>query len=195
MIKVFLYVLIAGLDQHDFHVLWEILGQSIGIAERWEVLLQHATGLFYGGLFLLSGHSSLHLVEVRTCMPTFDGLKSSIGRKMAAVHFTRISCKPIKYKESHIFATFFPLLTSCLWCSGCIPFVRISRLGWPLNEGKGIHKSANEPNEMALPFTIRFPVIFLGWQVTENWKVYQTVRKFPLFRSERKKKVTSGGSL
>ena len=67
----FLYVLTVGLDQHDFHVLWKVLRQSLGIAEWCEDLLQHAAGLFYGGLFLLSGHSSFHLMEVRAYMPTY----------------------------------------------------------------------------------------------------------------------------
>lgn len=58
-------VLIVGLDQHDINVLWKVLRQSLGIAEWREDLLQHAAGLFYGGLFLLSCHSPLHLVEVR----------------------------------------------------------------------------------------------------------------------------------
>lgn len=57
--------LIVGLDQHDFNVLWKVLRQSLSIAEWREDLLQHAACLFYGGLFLLSCHSPLHLVEVR----------------------------------------------------------------------------------------------------------------------------------
>lgn len=80
MIKVFFDVLFVGLDQHDFHVLWEILRQSLGFAEWSEDLLQHATGLFCCGLFLLSGHSSLHLVEVRACTPIYIELKSYVGR-------------------------------------------------------------------------------------------------------------------
>ena len=45
-----------------------------------------------------------------------------------------------------------------------------------------------------LPFAIRFPVIVFGWWETGNWKLKQMVRKFPPFRSERKKRSTSEGT-
>jgi len=46
-----------------------------------------------------------------------------------------------------------------------------------------------------LPFEIRFPVIAFGGWETGNWKVYQTVRKFPPSRSKREDRTTSEGSL
>ena len=33
---------------------------------------------------------------------------------------------------------------------GCLPFLRVNRLGRPLNNGKGVPKSANQPDEIAL---------------------------------------------
>ena len=33
---------------------------------------------------------------------------------------------------------------------GCLPFVGINQLGWPLNNGKGFRKAANQPNKMVL---------------------------------------------
>ena len=48
--------------------------------------------------------------------------------------------------------------------------------------------------KLRLPFAIRFPVIVFGWWETGNWKVKQMVRKFPPFRSKRKKRSTSEGT-
>ena len=56
--------LLVGMDKHDIHVLWKVLRQSLG--DEWrKVLLQHASGLLYGGLFLLPGNSTFYLMEVR----------------------------------------------------------------------------------------------------------------------------------
>ena len=171
MIKVFVDVLTAGLDQHDFYVLWEVLGQSLGIAERWEVLLQHAAGLFYGGLFLLSGHSSLHLVEVRACLPPYIELKSSVGRKMATVHFTTISCKACsthKVQRKPHFCNIWSCAYECLRYSGCLPFVRINRLGWPLNKGNGFTK-ISKPTERD-GATVYNSISRNYFKVTRDWK-------------------------
>ena len=57
-------------------------------------------------------------------------------------------------------------------------------------------KSANQPNEMVLTqYHLKFGFLLL-FSIDErlNWQIVQMVRKFPTFRSERKKRTTSGGS-
>jgi len=64
------------------------------------------------------------------------------------------------------------------------------------NKPVGMSKSANHRMRWRLPFSIRFLVIVFGWSwETGHWKIYQMVRKFPPFRSERKKRTTSEGSV
>ena len=46
---------------------------------------------------------------------------------------------------------------------GCLPFVRINRLGRALNNGKGFSKiSKTNRTKWRLPFALRFPVIVFG---------------------------------
>ena len=81
---------------------------------------------------------------------------------------------------------------------GCLSLVRKIRLVWPLHNGKGFSEYVDQPEEIAL--TIKLPY----WTTTKttrrslkgpgNGKLKQMVRKFPTFRSERKKGTTSGGS-
>ena len=90
------------------------------------------------------------------------------------------------------------MVSSIIKVNGCLPFVRKIRLVWPLYNGKGFSEYADQPEEIAL--TIKLPY----WTSTKtarrslkgpgNRKLKQMVRKFPTFRSERKKRTTSGGS-
>ena len=52
---------------------------------------------------------------------------------------------------------------------GCLPFVRINRLGRALNNGKGFPKSANQPNEMAL--TICSSISRNCFRLMRDWKL------------------------
>ena len=55
-------------------------------------------------------------------------------------------------------------------------------------------KSANQPNEMALTIWSSVSCYCFPLMRDWNWEIVQMVRKFPTFRSERKKRTTSGGS-
>ena len=78
---------------------------------------------------------------------------------------------------------------------GCLPFVRIHRLERPLDNGKVFPKSANQPKEMAL--TICNLISSNCFRLMIDWKLerLEMVRKFSPFRSERKKRTSSGGSI
>ena len=55
-------------------------------------------------------------------------------------------------------------------------------------------KSANQPNEMALTISSSVSCYCFPLMRDWNWEIVQMVRKFLTFRSERKKRTTSGGS-
>ena len=68
---------------------------------------------------------------------------------------------------------------------GCLPFVRINRLGRALNNGKSFSKISN-PTERngakwRLPFALRF-------RLMRDWKL-ESLANFPPFRSVRKKRI------
>ena len=70
---------------------------------------------------------------------------------------------------------------------GCLPFVRINRLGRALNNGKGFPKSANQPNEMAL--TICTSIFRNCVWLMRDWKLEslangKEISAFP-FRTEK----------
>ena len=73
---------------------------------------------------------------------------------------------------------------------GCLPFVRINRLGRALNNGKSFSKSANQPNEITL--TICTSISRNCLRLMRDWKLESLAN--PPFRSERKKRSTSEGT-
>ena len=55
--------------------------------------------------------------------------------------------------------------------SGYLPFVRINRLGRPLNNGKVFFQNQQtNRTKCHFPFAIRFPVFVFGWWETSKWE-------------------------
>ena len=52
---------------------------------------------------------------------------------------------------------------------GCLPFVRLNRLGRALNNGKVLPNSANQPNEIAL--TICNSISRSCFRLMRDWKL------------------------
>ena len=116
-------------------------------------------------------------------------LKSFWPKNYSFQKFDIIFCK-----YHHIIFTWlkFKLYILATINSGCLPFVRVNPLGRALNNGKGFSKITKPTKRNGVyPLPIWFPVIVFGWWETGNWKVLQLVRKFPLFRSERKNSTIS----
>ena len=77
---------------------------------------------------------------------------------------------------------------------GCLSFVGRNRLGWSLNNGQGFSK-ISKPTERHCTGHLKFGFL-LFFPLIRNWNCenVKMVRKFPTFRSERKKRTTSEGS-
>ena len=79
---------------------------------------------------------------------------------------------------------------------GCLPFVRVNRLEWPLNNGKGLSKPSKPTERDSAPhLQFDFLQLFSADERLETGKCStEMVRNFPPFRFEREKRNTSGGS-
>ena len=77
---------------------------------------------------------------------------------------------------------------------GCLPFVRINRLGRVLNNGKGFPKISKQTNEMSL--TICTSISRNCFQLMRDGKLESLAngKEFPPFRSEQKKRSASEGT-
>ena len=53
---------------------------------------------------------------------------------------------------------------------GCLPFVRINRLGWPLNNGKGFFK-ISKPTERDAAYHLKFDFPYNCFRLMRDWKL------------------------